>query len=83
MRHLRQPGAGLCNKLDASAMDDLLAEPQRAGDKATRALSIIEGVVKLSRLLADGKQQVVGFRFAGDVLLGCGARPFRRNFPCR
>lgn len=75
--------AGLCHKLDASALDDISAESQRfnlpaksllfrEGDPAGRAFSIIEGVVKLSRLLPDGKQQVVGFRFAGDVL-GYGA----------
>lgn len=75
--------AGLCNKLDASALDDISSDSQRTrlpaksilfreGDPATRAFSIVEGVVKLSRLLADGKQQVVGFRFAGDIL-GYGA----------
>jgi CRP/FNR family transcriptional regulator len=75
--------AGLCYKLDAAALDDIASESQRfqlpaksllfrEGDPAGRAFSIIEGVVKLSRLLPDGKQQVVGFRFAGDVL-GYGA----------
>jgi CRP/FNR family transcriptional regulator len=75
--------AGLCHKLDASALDDIAAESQRfhlapksilfrEGDPAGRAFSIIDGVVKLSRLLPDGKQQVVGFRFPGDVL-GYGA----------
>lgn len=71
--------AGLCHKLDSSALDDVSADSQRfhlpaksvifrEGDPAQRAYSIVEGVVKLSRLLADGKQQVVGFRFAGDIL---------------
>lgn len=71
--------AGLCHKLDASALDDIALDSQRfhlaakslifrEGDPAGRAYSIVEGVVKLSRLLPDGKQQVVGFRFAGDVL---------------
>lgn len=75
--------AGLCYKLDAAALDDIASESQRfrlpaksllfrEGDPASWAFSIIEGVVKLSRLLPDGKQQVVGFRFAGDVL-GYGA----------
>ncbi len=75
--------AGLCHKLDASALDDISADSQRfhlsaksvlfrEGDRAQRAYSIVEGVVKLSRLLPDGKQQVVGFRFAGDIL-GYGA----------
>jgi len=44
----------------------------REGDPATRAYVLVECVVKLSRLLRDGKQQVVGFRFAGDIL-GYGA----------
>ena len=75
--------AGLCHKLDAAALDDISSESQRfhlapkslvfrEGDPAGRAYSIVEGVVKLSRLLPDGKQQVVGFRFPGDVL-GYGA----------
>lgn len=75
--------AGLCHRLDAAVLDDFAADSQRfhlpaksnvfrEGDPATRAYSLVEGVVKLSRLLADGKQQVVGFRFAGDVL-GYGA----------
>lgn len=74
---------GLCHKLDASALDDISSDSQRfhlapkslifrEGDVAGRAYSIVEGVVKLSRLLPDGKQQVVGFRFAGDIL-GYGA----------
>ncbi len=80
--------AGLCHGLDASALDDMAADSQRyhlaaksiifrEGDPAQRAYSIVEGVVKLSRLLPDGKQQVVGFRFAGDIL-GYGAG---RNYP--
>jgi CRP/FNR family transcriptional regulator, anaerobic regulatory protein len=75
--------AGLCHQLDAAALDDISADSQRfhlpaksllfrEGDPAGRAYSIVDGVVKLSRLLPDGKQQVVGFRFAGDVL-GYGA----------
>ena len=75
--------AGLCYRVDAAVLDDFSADSQRfrlpakstvfrEGDPATRAYSLVEGVVKLSRLLADGKQQVVGFRFAGDVL-GYGA----------
>jgi len=77
--------AGLCHRLDASALDDFASDSQRIrlptrsslfreGDPATRAYILVEGVVKLSRLMRDGKQQVVGFRFAGDVL-GYGAGP--------
>lgn len=70
---------GMCRPLDVAALDDVAADsdqvslPARAtlfgeGDKATRAFNIMEGTVKLSRLLPDGRQQVVGFRFAGDIL---------------
>lgn len=77
--------AGLCHRLDASALDDFASDSQRfrlatkstlfrEGDPADRAYVLVEGVVKLSRLMRDGKQQVVGFRFSGDIL-GYGAGP--------
>lgn len=70
---------GMCHPLDAAALDDISSDSERTrleaksilfreGDPALRAFSIVEGVVKLSRLLADGKQQVVGFRFPGDII---------------
>jgi len=79
---------GLCQPLDAAALDDISADSERftqparsvlfrEGDLANRAYSIAAGVVKLSRLLADGKQQVVGFRFPGDIV-GYGAAA---NYP--
>jgi len=37
--------------------------------------NIIRGVVKLSKLLADGRQQIVGLQFAPDFL----GRPFRKD----
>jgi CRP/FNR family transcriptional regulator len=40
----------------------------REGDPSGRVYTLVEGIAKLTRLLPDGKQQVVGFRFAGDVL---------------
>ncbi|MBV1797495.1 Crp/Fnr family transcriptional regulator [Siccirubricoccus sp. G192] len=71
--------AGLCRPLDAAALDEVSAEAQqmalparacvfREGDPAGRVFTLIEGTAKLTRLLPDGKQQVVGFRFAGDVI---------------
>ena len=71
--------AGLCQPLDAAALDEISAEANqmtlpahsavfREGDPAGRVFTLIEGVAKLTRLLPDGKQQVVGFRFAGDVV---------------
>jgi CRP/FNR family transcriptional regulator len=76
---------GICLPLDASALDDISHDSDRhclpaksvlfrEGDPATRAYSVLEGTVKLSRLLPDGRQQVVGFRFRGD-LVGYAAGP--------
>lgn len=70
---------GLCQALDTSVLDDVSAASQRfhlearrslfrAGDPAGQIFFIVAGVVKLYRLLADGRQQVVGFRFPGDML---------------
>ena len=77
--------AGLCQPLDAAALDEISAEsdklslPARAhvfreGDPADRVYTLIDGMAKLTRLLPDGKQQVVGFRFPGDVI-GYTTRP--------
>jgi CRP/FNR family transcriptional regulator len=71
--------AGLCQPLDAAALDEISSEANqmvlpahsavfREGDPAGRVFTLIEGFAKLTRLLPDGKQQVVGFRFAGDVI---------------
>ncbi|MBY0336214.1 MAG: Crp/Fnr family transcriptional regulator [Acetobacteraceae bacterium] len=70
---------GICRPLDVAALDDVASESEqtslparatlfREGDPATRAFSIMNGTVKLTRLLPDGRQQVVGFRFAGDII---------------
>jgi CRP/FNR family transcriptional regulator, anaerobic regulatory protein len=70
---------GLCRPMDAAGLDDISGVAQqmampahatifREGDKAGRIFTLVEGVAKLSRLLPDGKQQVVGFRFSGDVI---------------
>jgi len=76
---------GICHPLDTSALDDISHDSDRQalpakavlfreGDPATRTYSVLEGTVKLSRLLPDGRQQVVGFRFRGD-LVGYAAGP--------
>jgi len=48
------------------------AEPQRPlvveGERVDALLNITEGAVKVYKLLADGRQQIVGFLFAGDFL---------------
>jgi CRP/FNR family transcriptional regulator len=71
--------SGLCQPLDSAALDEITSEAAhfvlpahsavfREGDPAGRVFTLVDGFAKLSRLLPDGKQQVVGFRFAGDVI---------------
>ncbi len=80
--------AGLCRPLDAAALDEISAESERIslparamvfreGDPAGKVFTLIEGTAKLTRLLADGRQQVVGFRFAGDII----GYTTRREYP--
>ncbi len=80
--------AGLCKPMDAEALDEISSESDRVtlparslvfreGDSATRVFSLISGIAKLTRLLPDGKQQVVGFRFPGDVI----GYTTRREYP--
>jgi CRP/FNR family transcriptional regulator, anaerobic regulatory protein len=38
------------------------------GDEATRVFTITKGVVKLYKLLGDGRRQVTGFMFPGEFL---------------
>ena len=45
------------------------------GDSNQRYSNILSGVVKLTKLMADGRQQIVGLQFAPDFL----GRPFRRH----
>ncbi len=70
---------GLCRPLDAATLDDVLAEAEQLdlparntlfeeGSRAGHVFTLIQGTAKLTRLLPDGRQQVLGFRFAGDVL---------------
>lgn len=71
--------AGLCRPLDAAALDEVSSESDqlslparsvvfREGDPAGKVFTLIDGTAKLLRTLPDGKQQVVGFRFAGDII---------------
>ena len=46
-----------------------------AGQTITRQANILSGVVKLSKLMADGRLQIVGLQFAPDFL----GRPFARQ----
>ena len=45
----------------------------RNGEEVERYSNILSGVVKLSKLLMDGRQQIVGLQFAPDFL----GRPFK------
>lgn len=47
------------------------------GDEVTGYANVIEGVIKLSRVLRDGRQQLVGLQFAADLL----GRLFARESP--
>lgn len=38
----------------------------REGEPAANVFSLVSGTVKLSKLLGDGRRQIVGFRFPGD-----------------
>lgn len=80
--------AGICKPMDAAALDEISGESDRVslparsvifreGDSAVRVFSLISGIAKLTRLLPDGKQQVVGFRFPGDVI----GYTTRRDYP--
>lgn len=46
-----------------------------AGGEIRHYSNILSGVVKLTRLMADGRQQIVGLQFAPDFL----GRPFRNS----
>lgn len=56
-------------RVDAGA--ELIGETQQTGSYA----NIISGVVKLTKMMADGRQQIVGLQFAPDFL----GRPFRSD----
>ncbi len=45
------------------------------GDEVTTYSNLLSGVVKLTKILSDGRQQIVGLQFAPDFI----GRPFRRE----
>jgi len=70
---------GLCAPLDAAALDDVAADSERVslearapifhqGDDARYIYTLTEGMARLMRVLPDGRQAAIGFRFAGDIL---------------
>ncbi|NND49143.1 MAG: Crp/Fnr family transcriptional regulator, partial [Rhizobiales bacterium] len=56
---------------EVSAGSELMA----TGEPITNYASIMSGVVKLSKLLSDGRRQIVGLQFAPDFL----GRPFKEK----
>lgn len=70
---------GVCNAIDDSGLDRLAAvvtnhrvEAQGTfvaeGEPAEALFNITEGTVKVYKLLADGRRQITGFLFAGDLV---------------
>jgi CRP/FNR family transcriptional regulator len=70
---------GLCAPLDAGMLDDMAGDSERhaldardaifhQGDTARFVYTLTEGMARLTRVLPDGRQAVIGFRFAGDTL---------------
>ena len=77
---------GLCGALTPSQLTELskytairdipAGTPLYAdADQVTSYSNILSGVVKLSKVMADGRQQIVGLQFAPDFL----GRPFQRT----
>jgi CRP/FNR family transcriptional regulator len=77
---------GICGTLSAKQLTELSKHTSRitydsdkelmaAGEDVQRYANILSGVVKLSKLTADGRQQIVGLQFAPDFL----GRPFKRQ----
>ncbi|HXV31757.1 MAG TPA: Crp/Fnr family transcriptional regulator, partial [Sinorhizobium sp.] len=77
---------GVCSALSPSQLAELSRHATRRtvdpggemigqGEATKNYANIIRGVVKLSKMLADGRQQIVGLQFAPDFL----GRPFVRE----
>lgn len=71
--------AGICAALDIAGLDEIAHEARRSqvrahdnlfaeGDPAQSIVMLVSGMAKLTRLTADARQQVLGFRFPGDIL---------------
>lgn len=82
--------AGICASLDIAGLDDMTQETRRTavtarqtlfrqGDDATHIVMLVHGTAKLYRQMPDGKQQVLGFRFDGDMLGFTTARSFNAD----
>jgi CRP/FNR family transcriptional regulator len=78
-RNCTVPSIGMCCDLDAADLCRLAAVatelrfaaghvPVHEGEAATHLFTIVDGTVKLYKLMPDGRRQVTGFLFAGDML---------------
>jgi CRP/FNR family transcriptional regulator len=74
---------GVCGALSSAQLAELAKHTNKTvyhaeapitadGDRIERYANILSGVVKLAKLTADGRQQIVGLQFAPDFL----GRPF-------
>ncbi len=74
---------GMCSTLSPRQLAELNRHSQRRaveagteligqGERVTSYSNILKGVVKLSKVMADGRQQIVGLQFAPDFM----GRPF-------
>lgn len=77
---------GICGALDADQLVELNKHASRKRtesgarlfgdtDEVVNYSNILSGVIKLTKMLADGRQQIVGLQFAPDFL----GRPFRQE----
>lgn len=77
---------GVCGGLDPLQLVALAKQTTRRviapgtklmsdGDEVTTYSNLLSGVVKLTKILADGRQQIVGLQFAPDFI----GRPFKRE----
>lgn len=79
---------GICRALDCDQLVELANDARRSAagsgavllgeaERVDRYANILSGVVKLTKTLSDGRQQIVGLQFAPDFL----GRPFRSASP--
>ena len=77
---------GVCGVLTPSQLSELSKHTKRRkvaagsevvgqGERVTTYANILKGVIKLSKMMHDGRQQIVGLQFAPDFI----GRPFTRE----
>ncbi|WP_019645508.1 Crp/Fnr family transcriptional regulator [Novispirillum itersonii] len=63
---LGSQGSALLRSIRGSARLEAHHTVFREGDAASHIFTVVKGAVKLSKLMADGRRQIVGFLFPGD-----------------